>query len=182
MTSAGSWGTSTFGDPCRECGYLWSTSTASAISLVQAFPTRCSKLLGDSNGSERHPELSWSVTAYVCHVGDNLRIWAERLASLEDAALPVVPYDANLLAEARSYDTFSVSGALWSLARSVESWLAAVDPSLDGTGSILHPDRGELTVADVVSTNAHDTHHHGWDIERSLSADWARPTERREPR
>ena len=37
------------------------------------------------------------------------------------------------------------------------------------TGIVLiHPDRGELSLPDVVLANAHDGFHHQWDIDRSL--------------
>jgi len=36
---------------------------------------------------------------------------------------------------------------------------------------LVHPERGEQTVLDVVGSNAHDAYHHRWDIERSLEAD-----------
>lgn len=38
-------------------------------------------ILEGRTGSERHPDLAWSVGAYVCHINDNLRIWAERLVA-----------------------------------------------------------------------------------------------------
>jgi hypothetical protein len=33
---------------------------------------------------------------------------------------------------------------------------------------VVHPERGPLTLGDVVGANAHDAFHHGWDIERIL--------------
>ena len=55
--------------------------------------------------AQRLPDLAWPAVAYVCHVSDNLRIWAERLAGLAAGDThPVPPYDQDLLARARSYD------------------------------------------------------------------------------
>jgi len=74
------WGRDLYGNPCRECGYDWSISPDDALSLMAAIPARYAALVGDRDGSQRHPDLSWSAGAYVCHVTDNVRIWAERLA------------------------------------------------------------------------------------------------------
>jgi hypothetical protein len=34
--------------------------------------------------------------------------------------------------------------------------------------TMIHPERGEISVRDVIRSNAHDATHHLWDIERSL--------------
>ena len=36
--------------------------------------------------------------------------------------------------------------------------------------TLVHPERGEQTLIDVVRSNAHDAYHHGWDIKWSLQA------------
>ena len=33
---------------------------------------------------------------------------------------------------------------------------------------LIHPERGEMELLDVVVANTHDAHHHLWDIERTL--------------
>jgi hypothetical protein len=141
-----------------------------AVELVSAIPAECSRLLQGVDGSRRHPDLDWPVVAYVCHVADNLRIWAERLAGLalgDDS--PVASYDQDLLAQARRYDDVSVAGALWSLERAAGDWRYAVGMA-DQVGIILvHPERGENSLLDVVRTNAHDARHHAWDIERTIT-------------
>jgi len=76
------WGRAVYGDPCRECGYDWSISQEDAASLIAAIPARYADLLQTRNSMQRHPELGWSAGAYVCHVGDSLRIWAERLTGI----------------------------------------------------------------------------------------------------
>ena len=73
------WGPSVYGDPCRECGFAWSTPVPEAIALVAILPVAFGGLLEGSVGTEQRPDLNWSVTGYVLHVSDNLRIWAERL-------------------------------------------------------------------------------------------------------
>lgn len=163
------WGRARYGDPCRECGYDWTISQDATIALVTGLPASYAMMLAGSTGSERHPDLAWSVTAYVCHVADNLRIGAERLAGVARGASPrVAAYDENLLADARRYDEMALQAALWSLERAVIDWLDAVEQAKAKQVLLVHPERGELTVSDAVCFTAHDAFHHRWDIERSL--------------
>ncbi len=145
------WGGALYGDPCRECGFDWSISPADAVRLVAGVPA-----------------LAWSAGAYVCHVADNLRTWAERLAG---AALggdrEVSGYNENLLAQARGYAAVPLSGALWSQEHAVRDWQAAVQLGFRQDVVLSHAGRGEQTAADVARNNAHDADHHAWDIRRS---------------
>jgi hypothetical protein len=142
---------------------------AEAVALVADLPATYTRALTGATGRERHPDLAWSVTAYVCHVGDNLRIWAERLAGIAAGAPPEVGrYDEGALGEARAYETIPLPSALWSLTRSVADWGRAVEQSRPVGIVLVHPERGGQSLADVVLSNAHDGFHHGWDIERSL--------------
>jgi hypothetical protein len=141
------------------------------VALVWDLPHVYEGLLTDATGDEQHPTLSWSVSAYICHVGDNLRIWAERLVGSARAGhMAVEPYDENQLAEARGYSSITLGSAMWSLSRSVEAWADAAGQCPRQGTVLVHPERGSLTLGDVVSANAHDAFHHGWDIERSLEA------------
>lgn len=163
------WGSSTYGDPCRECGFSWATTPEAAIALVAAFPTELRGELLEADGWKCHPELDWPVVAYVCHVADNLRIWAERLAGIALSGNPsVAPYDENLLAAARRYNEVTLAGALWSLGRAVDDWSRAVELAGETGIVMVHPERGELALVDVVRATAHDAAHHRWDIERTL--------------
>jgi hypothetical protein len=165
------WGRATYGDPCRECGYRWSVSQDEAVALVMATPAEFAKLLSGTDGLRRHPDLAWTAIVYVCHVADNLRIWAERLAALAlGASGPVTPYNQDLLAQARRYDELTLPGALWSLDRAVRDWRDAVSLADVADVSLVHPERGRLSVLDVVRSNSHDAYHHGWDIQRTVEA------------
>ncbi len=146
--------------------------------MVVDLPATYGRALTGASGAERHPDLAWSVTAYVCHVGDNLRIWGERLAGIAAGAPPEVgAYDEAALAEARGYAMIPLPSALWSLTRSVADWVSAVGQSRP-TGIILvHPERGGQSLHDVVVANAHDGFHHGWDIQRSLHPLGGRPAD-----
>ncbi|MGH9229448.1 MAG: DinB family protein [Acidimicrobiales bacterium] len=164
------WGRDTYGDPCRECGFSWNIATSDARALAAGLPSRLEDILADACGTERHPALAWTVTSYVAHIGDNLRIWAERLAGIAlGGPTAVASYDENALASARVYEDIGLPGALWTLRRSTRDWLKAVDlaaPDLEMT----HPERGVIQLEDVIRTNVHDALHHEWDIKRSLTA------------
>jgi len=73
------WGPSLYGDPCRECGFDWNLSVAEGTRQVAVLPAAFAEALSGASGNERHPDLTWSTSAYVSHVADNLRIWTERL-------------------------------------------------------------------------------------------------------
>jgi hypothetical protein len=164
------WGRAAFGDPCTECGFDWDVATPDLLASVGGLPGRLQVRLAGASGEERHPALGWSVTGYVAHVGDNLRIWAERLAQVTRGGSRVVAdYDENALARARVYDALGLAGVLWTLERSTRDWIAAVE--LAPTELTLdHTERGVIGLDDVVKTSGHDALHHEWDIERSLSA------------
>lgn len=165
----GTWGPDTYGEPCRECGYSWTIGLDDALAVVQGIPAAYEAALEDATGTERHPALSWSVGAYVCHVADNLRIWAERLAGVAAGASPeVAAYDENELAAARHYEHVALEGALWSLRRSVGDWLSAVGEARAGSVALHHFARGELELLEVVRMVTHDAFHHAWDVRRTL--------------
>jgi hypothetical protein len=77
-------------------------------------------------------------------------------------------YDEQKLALARHYDGIPLEPALWSLGRAVSDWCDAVARSPRSGVIMVHPERGELTLTDVVVSNAHDGLHQCWDIETSL--------------
>lgn len=165
------WGEALYGNPCRECEFDWSLAATAAAAMIGETPTTFAGLLQGRDGSARLDGLAWSAVAYVCHVTDNLRIWAERLAGAALGAGPHVPgYDQDLLARARSYDEVGVTGALWSLRSAASDWLTAY--ALAGEAGIVleHATRGRQRVEDVARNNAHDAYHHGWDISRILAA------------
>lgn len=125
--------------------------------------------LAGSDGTARNPELSWDARSYVCHVGDNLRIWAERLvAAAQVPDMRIGAYDGDLLATARNYRAIPLAGALWSLRLAVDEWLSAVNTVGSGGVELLHPMRGRLRLVDAMSTNAHNSYHHVFDVRRII--------------
>lgn len=130
---------------------------------------RLAQTLKPSDARAKHPDLAWNVSAYVAHLSDNLRIWAERLAGLALGADRLVAgYDGDLLGEARRYPQLDLRVVLWGLERAVDDWHNAVVIASRSGRTLLHSERGELTVDDVVHSNSHDVTHHEWDIARSL--------------
>ncbi|MET8546531.1 hypothetical protein ABZW03_38840 [Kitasatospora sp. NPDC004799] len=167
------WGADLYGDPCAGCGYAWSLTPHEAVRFLGTLPARFRELLEGCTGDERHPELSWGATAYVCHVADNLRAWAEGLgAGLRlGREVPVPGYDPDLLAQARRYHRIEPAAALWSLERAATAWTEAVLAALERDVVLLHAARGVQRAQDVARNNAHDAFHHVRDVERILAFD-----------
>ena len=163
------WGAPLYGDPCRECGFTWSTELATTASLIRGLPNSIDQLVTGATGSERLPELEWNVSGYVAHMTDNTRIWSERMIAVARGAdAHVIPYDSDLLAEARHYNDIALQGAQWSLRIAVEDWLSAVEEAESARVVMLHSERGAMEIPDVVASNAHDSYHHRWDLTRIL--------------
>jgi hypothetical protein len=166
------WGPERFGDPCRECGLDWSFSADEAVAMVMGMADRYEESIGSAPGSLRHPDLGWTVGGYVCHVADNLHIWAQWLAGAALRGEVAVPgYEEQLLGEARYYGRVPVGGALWQLRQATQSWHQAVTVARADRIVLEHETRGPQSAEDVVRSNAHDAHHHGWDIRRILEHD-----------
>ena len=163
------WGASLYGDPCRECGFTWTAGQAASIELIRNLPGSIDELILGATGTERLPSLGWNVSAYLAHMTDNTRIWAERLIAVARGADPhVVPYDPDLLAESRHYNEVALEGAKWSLRIAAQHWLDAVEEATPAGVVMLHSERGAMELFDVVASNAHDAHHHHWDLRRIL--------------
>jgi hypothetical protein len=163
------WGAPLYGDPCRECGFTWATGQAGSVSLLRGMPDAIEELVSGVTGTERLPDLGWNVSGYIAHMTDNTRIWAERLVAVARGAdAHVVPYDPDLLAEARHYNEVALQGAIWSFRIAVANWLAALEEAEPAGVVMLHSERGAMGLADVVASNAHDAFHHRWEMARIL--------------
>jgi hypothetical protein len=163
------WGAGLYGDPCGGCGFGWSLTPREAIGIVEGLPARFRGLLKGHTGRERHPDLAWNPAAYVSHVADNLRNWAERLAGARlSGAVEVPGYDPDLVAQARHYNEIAPAAALWSLERAAVAWSESVTAALDDGVVLEHATRGAQRAEDVARNNAHDGYHHAWDVERIL--------------
>ncbi len=175
------WWVSEYGDPCRECGFVWTDAPEVVIADVERLPDQFDALLAGRTGDERDPDRAWSVKSYLFHVADNLRIFAERIEGVAAGASPtLVAYDQDELAAARHYEDMSLQSALWSVRSATSEWAAAARRALAGSLVFLHAERGTLTAAEITRGPAHDAVHHGWDVERTLEQinDAARLTNR----
>jgi hypothetical protein len=165
------WGRTTFGEPCAGCGFSWSISGDEADAIVRDAPRLFRDVATQPRDRDRHPDLQWSVSGYVCHVADSIRIWAERIASVVIAnQVDVPPYDQDALAKARHYELIDVHAALWSLERSIADWVAAVELTRGRPFVMRHEEVGTMSLTDVAAIRAHDVVHHAWDIERIVDA------------
>ena len=84
--------------------------------------------------------------------------------------LAVPGYDPDLLSRARYYNDVSLAGALWSLRWAVDAWTQSAEAALARGVVLQHATRGTQRAEDVARNNAHDAHHHLWDIDRTLRA------------
>jgi hypothetical protein len=165
------WGSLTYGEPCSGCGFSWTAPPTASVAIVVGAPAAFGTLVAGRSGSERMPSLAWPVGAYIWHAGDNLRIWAERLAGAAsgDDRL-VVGYDQDELAKVRGYEAMPIGAALWSLARATADWQEAWRMRGEQNDVVIeHPVMGSFTVADVTRQVGHDLHHHLDDVRRILS-------------
>ena len=163
------WWISEYGDPCRECGFDWSQQPEDAITAVESLPDQFGVLLDGRAGTEVAPGATWSAKAYVFHVADNLRIFAERLEGVfAGAPTTLAAYDQDQLAAARDYEAMSVQSALWSVRTATATWSAAARESLTRSITYLHAERGELTASEITRGPAHDALHHLWDVTRAV--------------
>jgi hypothetical protein len=163
------WGAGKFGDPCRECGFSWEISSQHALAIVAGTPARFRELTAAATGRERHPDLGWDVASYTSHVADNLRNWSERfVGATSEGVLHIPAFRVDAIADARLYATIPLSGALWSLERSVAGWLETARLVLDASLVFEHELRGTQPAHDIVLSNSHDAYHHAWDLTRIL--------------
>lgn len=161
------WGAALYGDPCGECGFVWSIEPSAALDLVAAFPHAVEVATACTAGVER--QEGWSVAEYVSHVADNLRQWAERVQAARLAGTHTVAgYDQDDLARARRYEAIPLPVAVWSLKVSASAWVEVMRAALAEGVDLQHETRGRQAASDIARNNAHDATHHLWDIRRIL--------------
>ncbi len=157
------------GSSCAECGFSWLATGDEALAEVRDGPDRFARLLEDRRATVSPAPETWSPAAYVWHVGDVVRAWAERLHSLAaDPEAAWAGFDPDELARARHYDTLPATTGPWALARSVDALVLALEPLTTET-SFLHPEWGSGTVADALRWLAHEMVHHELDVRRGLT-------------
>lgn len=165
------WGAALFGDPCRQCGFGWGLAPAEAVRWVADLGDRFASATATARGAERRPSGGWSVAEYVCHVGDNLRQWAERIQASRLASQSTVDsYDPDILADARGYAATPLTVALWSAGLAADSWVDVMTLALSENVEVHHRTRGRQRAEDIARNNCHDAFHHLWDVSSILTA------------
>jgi hypothetical protein len=165
-----SWGAALYGDPCRACGFDWSLTPEEAVKWVQGWGRHLAEVAAEADGTKRSPDGGWSVTEYVCHVGDNFRQWSERLqGALLTQQREVAGYDPDTLAAARGYAALPLAAAAWSSELAATTSAQVAERALHENIALQHATRGAQTAADVARNNCHDAYHHLWDIDKILA-------------
>ncbi|NKY12477.1 DinB family protein [Cellulomonas hominis] len=161
------WGAALYGEPCRECGYVWDRTPQEAVHAVEDVPGRFAAVLVTAPEPLWHPGLGWSTAGYLRHVADNLEIWAYRLdAARVDGRTATQGYDPDELARVRDYRHATVGASLLALRRAVPGWADAVGAALAEGVVLDHATRGPQRAQDVARNNAHDALHHLHDVRR----------------
>jgi hypothetical protein len=152
------------GEQCSECRFSWSTPLQDAIDLVAEAPTSLAGIADGPDARKRPKPEVWSPAEYLWHLVDVIRIGTERLwiAMLDpDAGIPC--WDADALADVRQYSALSPKVGSRALQEAVQSWRAAA-AQIPPDATVEHPEFGTLSAADIIRRNAHEVHHHAWDM------------------
>jgi hypothetical protein len=158
------------GEPpsCAECGFSWLVDGQRALDDVRRAPSRFAELLDGTDATVAPAPHVWSPSAYVWHVGDLVRAWAERLHSLgTEPAAAWAGFDPDELARARHYDALPQASGPWALARTVDALEQSLEPLTTDT-PFTHPEWGRGTVADALRWVGHEAVHHELDVRRGL--------------
>jgi hypothetical protein len=150
---------------CAGCGWDWSVDTVEALDAIAGAPDTYAELLAGRDGMARAADGGWNATAYLWHLTDLARSWAERWVQLQ--AMPgslLVGWDPDVLAEARNYRALPTPAATWALREAVASFVAQCG-MVDAGATFQHGDWGEGTVADGIRWLGHEFVHHQLDVD-----------------
>ncbi len=160
-------------EACGECGFAWDMPYDEAVATVREATGLVQQACGGVPAHEDAGTLRWSPCEYTWHLADAIRIAAERLwMTIHVPAARLVCFDEAALAAARHYDELPAAAALWSLARAVADFDAAV--------RLAPPEPAERTSA-VARRVAHEVWHHVGDM-LANRAPPTEPTNQRESR
>jgi hypothetical protein len=149
---------------CPTCGYRWSIDETDALALIEAGPDRYDAILAGKDGMRHQPDGSWNATAYLWHLTDLMRSWAERWVQIREApGSRLVGFDPDVLAEARGYRSLPTHPGLWALRSSVDTFIEVTSMITPET-SFEHGDWGTGDVADALRWLGHEIHHHVGDV------------------
>jgi hypothetical protein len=101
---------------------------------------------------------------YVWHLVDVLRIGTERLFTLtHDPDRGITCWDENALARGRRYHELSPVVGLIAFRSAARDWVTTA-LAAPATARVRHPQFEMLGAVEVIRRNAHEVHHHLWDI------------------
>jgi hypothetical protein len=150
---------------CPTCDWNWSIPPDEALEAIADAPGRYAELLRGRDGMARAADGGWNATAYLWHLTDLARSWAERWVQVE--AMPgsqLVGWDPDVLAEARNYRALPTAAAEWALGDAVSSFVEQCDQV--GFGAVFeHGDWGRGSVADAIRWLGHEFVHHQLDVD-----------------
>ncbi len=153
------------GDVCAECGFAWDMPFDDAVSIVEAAPRWFAKAF-DGASFPGPPAGVWSATAYLWHVVDVLRLGAERFLLLTlDPRRGIAAWDADEMAQARSYEAKSAVVGLRVLADAAHEWHAAA-VAAPRYVTATHSEFGTMDALSCAVRNAHEVVHHVMDVRR----------------
>lgn len=152
---------------CAECGFDWGVSRQVAIDLVAAGPDVAVGALTGAVDPAHQADDRWSASMYGWHLVDVLRIGTERLLTLtHDPASGLTCWDENALIGDRHYHELSAVVGVIALRSTARDWVTAA-LAAPATVQVRHPQFGMLGAVEVIRRNAHEVHHHVWDIHRA---------------
>lgn len=155
---------------CVTCGWTWSTAGADALAAIAGAPDRYVELLDGRDGMAPAADGGWNATAYLWHLTDLARSWAERWVQVR--AMPgslLAGWDPDVLAEARNYRALPTAPAQWALSDAVSSFVGQCN-RVDPGASFEHGDWGRGTVEDGIRWLAHEFVHHQLDVDERAVA------------
>jgi hypothetical protein len=153
---------------CPECGFDWNEAGYEVLvgQCVQNIAVFGGVLSRIDPAVAVEPGL-WSASRYVWHTVDVLRFGTERLWTISaDPTFGVPTWDENVMADVRSYDHLSPMVGLIALISGADAWRTAAFEAPHDV-STPHPESGSICAFDVIQRNAHEVHHHLWDVRRA---------------
>ena len=150
---------------CPICGWNWSVICADALEAIASAPVRYAELLAGRDGMAQAADGGWNATAYLWHLTDLARSWAERWVQVR--AMPgslLVGWDPDVLAEARNYRALPTAAADWAIRDAVASFVAQCN-RVDLGATFEHGDWGQGSVADGIRWLGHEFVHHQLDVD-----------------
>ncbi len=149
---------------CPQCEFAWDLDFDDTLKVIRDAPILIAGQLNGRDGMATQPDGSWNATAYVWHLTDLARAWAERWVQvLHDPGSELIGFDPDQLAAARNYLELPTDPGLWALREAVQLLLDATK-LLAESAEFLHGDWGPGTVADAMRWLAHEFRHHELDI------------------